>query len=170
MLNESPSMLCRCTVITLLDGHQGFEAGCLRETLVAVALVDEVCICTAPASEKGNWDSFHTTSSSHFSETRHLYLPTRRCCFCWLFLLSLSRVCPELTLQFCLASLVPQSKLDSLESSSAVWNGARSKLHPEILIQQISVSYLLFIIIVSIFCFSYLKYSLHELQLHLQQE
>lgn len=113
-------MLYRCTVITLPDGHhQDFGAGCLSETSVAVALVDGVSICTAPAREKGNWDSVQTTFSLRISETGHLYLPTRRRYFCWLFLLSLSRVCPELTLQFSLPAPVPQTKLDSLESSSA---------------------------------------------------
>lgn len=78
-----------------------------------------VGVCTAPATERTNWNRIRTTFSLHISEAEHLYLPIRRCCFCWLVLLSLSRVCPELTLQFSLPALGPQSKLDCLEGSSA---------------------------------------------------
>lgn len=117
MLSKSPAMLWRRVVITLLAGHPGpccrLSQGHLGGNGHAIG------ICTEPARQSGSWDGIQTNFSLHISEAKCLYLPVRRCCFCWLLLLSLSRVCPELTLQFSLPAFVPQTELVCLEGRSA---------------------------------------------------
>lgn len=109
MLSESPAALRRRVVIALLKGRQGFAAGALRQTLVAMAMQ------FLGEGELG----WHSVFSLHISEATHLYLPIRRCYSCWLLLLSLSRVCSDVALQFCLPALVLQAELDCLEGSSS---------------------------------------------------
>lgn len=118
MLSESPAVFWRRVVITPLAGQQGLAAGSQAD-LGGGGNGRAIGTCTVPARERGSRDVIQTNFSLHVSEAKHLHLPARRCCVCWLPLLSLSRLCPELTWQFSLPAFVPQAELDCLEGSSA---------------------------------------------------
>lgn len=136
-----PCCAVQHTIIFFLQEHQGLAAVSLRLTLVAMATVMQL----ASAEHLPGRKAIGTQITSwHISEAKHVYLPIRRWCFCWLLLPSLSRVCPELPLHFLIPALV--SQLGYLEGSSAIsgWSGTQGKPYPLILTHQISASCTMF--------------------------